>query len=85
MKLALRKLAVAGSAAALVLVAAPAAHAGPGDPDCTTTYVGTLTSTATPEFVEYTPPADVDVNGNAIVGTAFFVAGATVDYVDCVV
>jgi hypothetical protein len=37
------------------------------------------------DLVTYTPPADVSVNGNAVVGAATYVASATITYVDCVV
>lgn len=86
MKRSLRNLAAAGSAAALLLVAAPAAQAGPEDlPDCTTTYVNTLAHLSTPnDLVTYEPPADVSVNGNAVVGAATYVANATIAYVICV-
>ena len=82
----LRKLAVVGSAAVLMLVVAPAAQAGPQDaPGCTTVYVSSLTHSSAPQFVEYTPPANVGVNGNAVLGYVGYVAGATKAYVDCVV
>ena len=81
MKRTVRSIAAAGAAAALVAMAAPAAHAQ----DCTTVYVNTLTRSSAPQYVTYTPPADVDVNGNALIGYISFVAGATGAYVDCVV
>lgn len=86
MKRSLRVIAAAGSAAALMLVAAPAAQAGPEDAaGCTTVYVQTLTRSSSPEFVTYTPPANVGVNGNAVIAYVGFVSAATGTYVDCVV
>lgn len=81
MKQIMRVIATTGAAAALMLVAAPTAHAQ----DCTTVYVQTLTRSAAPQFITYTPPADVDVNGNALISYVGFVSGATVTYIDCVV
>jgi hypothetical protein len=86
LKRAFRNIAVAGSAAALMAVAAPAAQAGPENAsDCTTTYLFTLGAPSAPDFVTYTPPADVTVHGNEVARFASFVAGATWTYVDCVV
>lgn len=86
MKRSLRVIAAAGSAAALMLVAAPAAQAGPEDtPGCTTVYVNTLARSSAPQFVTYTPPADVGVNGNAVISYVGFVSAATGAYIDCVV
>lgn len=86
MKRSLRVIAAAGSAAALMLVAAPAAQAGPEDADgCTTVYVHAITRSSSPQFVTYTPPADVAVNGNALVSYVGYVAAVTGAYVDCVV
>lgn len=81
MNRALRSLAAAGAVAALVVMAAPTAHAQ----GCTTVYVDTLTSSSSPEFVTYTPPADVDVNGNALIDYVRFVSGATGAYIDCLI
>lgn len=84
MKRSLRVTAAAASAAALMVVAAPAAQAGPEDAaGCTTTYAGTLTSSSTPQFVTYDPPAGVAFNGNAVIAYAAWVEGATWAYVDC--
>lgn len=88
----LRALVAAGSVAALMMVAAPAAQAGPEDAaGCTTDYVDSLSTFVVslfeqqaPELVEYTPPADVDVNGNIVVGYGTYVGNATFQYVDCI-
>lgn len=88
MKRSVKNLVAAGSAAAVMVVAAPAAQAGPEDlPGCTTTYVNTLANMSTPSpstLVTYNPPADVQVNGNAVVGVATYVTNATIAYVICV-
>lgn len=85
MKRSLRVIAAAGSAAVSMVVAAPAAQAGPEDAaGCTTVYVDTLTSSSAPEFVTYTPPANVEVHGNAVLSYVGFVSGATVAYIDCI-
>lgn len=81
MKRSLANLVAAAAASALVLVGAPAAHAQ----DCTTVYLDSVTNPALPEFVTYEPPANVGVNGNAVIGVAARVVGATITYVDCVV
>jgi hypothetical protein len=78
----LRNLVVAASAASLVAVGAPAAQAQGLGP-CTTAYAKDIAQTSSPQLVTYTPPATVTVDGNAVLGIADYVVGATQDYVRC--
>lgn len=82
MKRSLKNLVVAASATSLVVVVAPTAQAQGLGP-CTTAYVRDIAQTSSPELVTITPPATVTVHGNAVLGIADHVVGATQEYVRC--
>lgn len=92
MKRSIRSLAAVGAALSLMVVAAPAASAGPEDAaGCTTTYVGQVGGPyilPNPPSVSYTPPATVTVDAdetvNFTVAVTFHVLNSTVTYVNCV-
>lgn len=92
MKRSIRSLAAVGAAVSLMVVAAPAASAGPEDAaGCTTTYVGQLGGPyALPNLptVTYTPPATVTVDADDTVAftvaVTFHIVNSTAAYVDCV-
>lgn len=92
MKRSIRSLAAVGAALSLMVVAAPAASAGPEDAaGCTTTYVGQVGGPyILPDLpsVTYTPPATVTVDADETVAFAgaitFHIVNSTIAYVDCV-
>ena len=82
MKRPLKNLVVAASAASLLAVGAPPAQAQNLGP-CTMAYAEDVARTSSPHLVTYTPPATITVNGNAVLGIADYLVGATQDYVRC--
>ena len=82
MKRSLRNLVAAAAASSLVVVGAPAAQAQGLGP-CTMAYADDIRQTSSPQLVTYTPPATITVDGNAVLGIADYVVGATQDYVRC--
>jgi hypothetical protein len=82
LKNSLRNLVAAAATSSLVVVGAPAVQAQGLGP-CTVAYAEDIARTSSPLLVTYTPPATVTVDGNAALGIADYVVGATQDYVRC--
>ena len=72
--------------AGMLFAGAPAASASTAAQDCTTDFLAYVFRPPNPPaLVTYTPPADVTIHGNQLVGAASALAGATKAYIDCVV
>ena len=82
MKRTIASVVAAASVSALMVVGAPAAQAQGLGP-CTLQYAEDVTRTSTRPLIVYTPPATVTVDGNAVLGIADYLVGATQDYVRC--
>ena len=74
--------------AGMLFTGAPAASAGTvtAAQDCTTTYLGyVLRPPNLPTIISYTPPADLTIEGNQLLGAVSGLTTATTAYVDCVI